>query len=236
MIHLVFDVDDTLYNQLSPFEKACDEVFQKYYKILPQALYMTFRKYSDKSFTLTESGEMMIEDMHVYRITEALRDFGIEINRKEALAFQTCYALNQTRIKLLDGMKQVLDFGKRNNLLMGIITNGPTAHQKNKIKQLGMERWIEKEHVFISEEVGVAKPDIRLFHHVQERMDLVPDQTYYIGDNFCNDIKGAKSAGWHAIWFNPRNQAIPQAVPIRPDYTVIEDGKMLEVIKILQNM
>lgn len=231
MTHLIFDVDDTLYNQLAPFINAYDALFRGQHCVLPEELYITFRKYSDGVFNLVESGEMSLLDMHAYRITEAFKEYGIEISREDAMAFQKKYAINQTKIELLDGMRAVLDFGKQNNLVMGIITNGPTEHQKNKIEQLGMTRWIKPEHIFISEEMGIAKPDIRLFQQVQKNMNLDPDQTYYIGDSFHNDINGAKKAGWHAIWFNTRNHKIPELSLIKPDYTVTEDRNMLHLIQ-----
>lgn len=60
-----------------------------------------------------------------------------------------------------------------------------------------MERWIPSEHMFISSEIGYAKPDIRLFRYVEQKMHLQLETTYYIGDSFQNDVVGAKNAGWH---------------------------------------
>ena len=63
--------------------------------------------------------------------------------------------------------------------------------------------------MFISAEIGAAKPDIRVFRKVQEALGLDAGHIYYIGDSFANDVAGAKRAGWKAVWFNRRHHAVP---------------------------
>ena len=76
MINLIFDVDDTIYNQLEPFENAVNKVFNNHKDIDSLGLFKSHRKYSDELFDLTESGALSLEDMRVYRITKAFYDFG----------------------------------------------------------------------------------------------------------------------------------------------------------------
>ncbi|HGM3434209.1 TPA: hypothetical protein ACKOH2_001091 [Clostridioides difficile] len=56
MINLIFDVDDTLYNQLTPFYTAYNKVFSSIKGISIEDLYMSSRKYSDEVFHMTENG------------------------------------------------------------------------------------------------------------------------------------------------------------------------------------
>ncbi|MEQ9763329.1 HAD family hydrolase [Streptococcus jiangjianxini] len=46
-----------------------------------------------------------------------------------------------------------------------------------------------------------------------------PKECLYIGDSFDNDVVGAKSAGWHVIWFNRRNKPLASSQYF-PDYQV----------------
>ncbi len=39
---------------------------------------------------------------------------------------------------------------------------------------------------------------------------MLPEETLYVGDNYDNDVLGAKSANWQALWFNHRERKIEQ--------------------------
>ena len=172
MINLIFDIDDTLYDQLKPFKDAFEKVFSEYNDIPCIELYKKSRKYSDDIFEQTEKGLLSLEEMHVYRISKAFHDYGLEIEREKALKFQKEYASNQGKISISKGMLNLLDFGKKNNITMGIITNGPTEHQTNKVKALGLEKWIDSKNIFISESMNISKPDVKAFKFVEDKMNI----------------------------------------------------------------
>lgn len=217
----LFDVDDTLYDQLTPFKLAYDVFERREENISVEKLYRSCRKYSDNIFHKTENGEITLEDMYIYRISKAFDDFGIQLTSDEALAFQNSYVSYQKHIHLLDDVIITLDLLKKNKIKMGIITNGPTQHQKNKIRQLGLSQWIPSEFIFISEEVGIAKPNIEIFKLAEKKMKLNSPETFFIGDSLNNDIIGAKKANWVAIWCNNRQHILPSS-EIQPDYIVDE--------------
>ncbi|MEM3578397.1 MAG: HAD-IA family hydrolase [Candidatus Bathyarchaeia archaeon] len=72
----------------------------------------------------------------------------------------------------------------------------------------GLRRFLEKEGVakyfdvmIFSEEVGVRKPDPRIFHLVSEKLKVKPCEVVHLGDNLSSDVWGAKNAGFKAIHF-----------------------------------
>ncbi|HEM2326378.1 TPA: HAD family hydrolase, partial [Listeria monocytogenes] len=75
MINLIFDIDDTVYDQLKPFENAFKTVFGKADHLKIENLYIKSRFYSDEVYHRVVQGEMPKAAMHVYRITQALNDF-----------------------------------------------------------------------------------------------------------------------------------------------------------------
>lgn len=232
-MNLFFDVDDTLYDQLEPFSRAFHQVYGASAEpSLCEEIYRLSRIYSDQVFDEAQAGHMTMEDMYVYRISYALRDCHLPTTRAQALQFQTAYATYQQEITLIPEMAAVLDWCRSHTQTLGIITNGPTTHQKEKIRALGLTRWIAPDHIFVSEEMQVSKPDVRLFHLVQAQLHLDPARTWYIGDSFQNDVIGAKRAGWKAIWLNRRSRPMPQDTPVRPDYVVGgREGDLLELVK-----
>lgn len=222
----IFDLDDTIYNQIDPFQQSIEKNFD-FEGIAIEQLYIAFRKHSDELFYLEINGQMSMADMHIARIQKALEEFDISISREEAEQFQKDYQYFQYHIEVTSDMKQTLDYCVEKGIRIGIITNGPLEHQRSKLKQLEIEKWIPAENIFISSEVEIAKPDIRLFELVEEKMNVVKENMYYIGDSYPNDIIASKEAGWKAIWINRRGI---QPEVVKHDYVVDKNSTLFSVI------
>ncbi|AGB79799.1 HAD hydrolase, subfamily IA [Enterobacteriaceae bacterium strain FGI 57] len=100
---------------------------------------------------------------------------------------------------------------------MGIITNGFTSLQQIRLERTGFRDHFDL--LIISEEVGVAKPDRRIFDHARELAgNPDPSRILMVGDTAASDILGGMNAGWSTCWLNAHQQALPEG--IKPDYTV----------------
>ncbi|MBC1669463.1 HAD family hydrolase [Listeria welshimeri] len=231
MINLIFDVDDTVYDQLKPFEEAFKTVFEKADPLKIENLYIKSRFYSDEVYHRVVRGEMPKAEMHIYRITQALNDFDYQITKKEAEAFQRAYEQNQRKIELSSGIKEILTWAKKNDITMGIITNGPKEHQQHKINDLQINDYIPANHTFISGGVGIEKPDKKIFELVEKQIGINCAETYYIGDSFENDVIGSKSAGWNAIWLNRRQHIQPKNAAYQPDYCIKNEQELAALLQ-----
>ena len=80
-----------------------------------------------------------------------------------------------------------------------------------------------------SGDVGIVKPDIRIFREFEKKTGLSPDQLWMVGDSWESDISGALEAGWHAVWLNRRGHAVPEA-PV-PDAIVSTEEEMAELVE-----
>ncbi|WP_117170067.1 HAD family hydrolase [Paraliobacillus sediminis] len=232
MINLLFDVDDTLYDQLKPFEDAYREVFGEFnFDVSIDTLFVKSRHYSDIVFDLVTNGEIDVKAMHVYRISKAFASMGIEISEQNALLFQSYYQRNQAEIVIDPKMRDVLNMAVSKGVTLGVITNGPAAHQANKVKQLQLTNWINEKNIFISGALGISKPDKAIFNYVENKMGISPEATFYIGDSYRNDVVGAKEAGWNSIWINRRKHEIPNERKYLPDYIIDEDSRLETTLK-----
>ena len=226
MIGLVFDVDDTLYEQIVPFENAYKSLFDM--DIDMEQFYLLSRYYSDVKFEASRNGEMNMDEYHIYRIREAAKDLGVYLSDEEALNMQKEYKMNQQKLQMSDITISILDLAKKNNVKLGIITNGPSEHQWSKVKALGVEKWIDKENIIVSGDYGINKPDVRIYEIMQEKLQLPNDSLYYIGDSLENDIVGANNAGWKSIWINRYKKKLPENVDI---YKIAENNdELFEII------
>lgn len=66
-MNLIFDIDDTLYNQLNIFENAYNEVFETYENFNIEDIFKANIKYASECFEKKEAGTMTTEEMYRYR-------------------------------------------------------------------------------------------------------------------------------------------------------------------------
>lgn len=226
---IIFDVDDTVYDQLKPFKNAFASNFKHLSNVPINKLFISSRKHSDSLFDKSEAGTVSLLELHTYRIKAACKEFDIEINENEAITFQRTYEEEQNKITLFPEIERLLELLNKRGKQLGILTNGPHQHQLMKINQLGLTRWIPKENIFISEAIGCAKPTSLAFETVEKKLLLNKKYTVYIGDSFDNDVIGAKQAGWNSIWMNHRKRDSPQST-IQPDKYIYTQKELLDLI------
>ncbi|RUT46740.1 HAD family hydrolase [Paenibacillus anaericanus] len=202
-----FDLDDTLYDHLIPFRLALQSVLSTGIDFPYEPAYHRLRYFSDKlsaerGGTPTQGHDL--EEMRTSRFQLALAEFDIILTTEQAAAVQAQYLNKQFQIEMFEGARELIQKLQAHGYLVGVITNGPPEHQMNKIQALNLEEFIPSELFFISGAVGITKPDRKLFEHVTDKFELSPENCYYIGDSWRNDVVGASSAGWNVIWFNHR--------------------------------
>ena len=123
----------------------------------------------------------------------------------------------------------IIELCQKHEIMMGVITNGPSQHQWNKVKALKVMEFIPEEYIFVSGDIGVAKPQIGIFQHVEKIMNLNPEETLFIGDTFQSDIIGAKGAGWKAIWLNRRHAEHPLG-NLKADYCIHDEAELYKLV------
>ena len=232
---ILFDVDDTLYDQTVPFKEAYARYFGDKPVIPAEVIYPVTRKYSDQVYSQAMTGQITMEELYIYRVQKAFEEYNITITVEEALAFQKVYADRQRHIHMSETMEKILDYcsGKAE---LGIITNGPSAHQWNKVKSLQAERWILHENIFVSGDVGAEKPERKIFDHAKQTMKLEDAEIWFVGDSYELDVKGAVNAGWNAVWMNRREREKPDD-NVKVMYEVGTEDELFEKMKeIVGNM
>ncbi|MCM3568562.1 HAD family hydrolase [Neobacillus mesonae] len=221
---IFFDLDDTLHDHQAPFMHTIRETFQTLEALPDDTIYKRFRHYSDLLWVDYSSRKMSLESMRIKRIMLTLESFGCTISEEEARLFQKTYEYNLKHLRLFSDVPELFHRLRHNGMELGIITNGPVSHQRNKIDRLGLTQFISEDLIFISDEVGVAKPNPEIFHTASEKVGHHGENLIYVGDSWENDVVGSLAAGWNAVWFNYRGR--------KPD----TDDKPLAVITELSEL
>ncbi|CCQ93977.1 HAD-superfamily hydrolase, subfamily IA,variant1 family [[Clostridium] ultunense Esp] len=95
------------------------------------------------------------------------------------------------------------------------------------IKRLGLTPYFDD--LLISAELGIQKPDPKIFIEMVKRAQCRPEEVLYVGDNYYDDVAGAKKAGIDTVLINRFGRLGIEEIDHHP---VIADTR--ELIQLLQ--
>jgi putative hydrolase of the HAD superfamily len=93
----------------------------------------------------------------------------------------------------------------------GVVTNGESVQQRAKITALGLTEAFAV--VVASGDIGIAKPDPRIFRHAVRQLGTVPERCVFVGDRRDTDALAAAATGMKGVWLN-RTAASGDPVPV----------------------
>ncbi len=101
---------------------------------------------------------------------------------------------------------------------LALVTNGAPDVQREKLSHTALASLFEV--TIISAEIGIGKPDPRIFDAALAAVDAAPEDAVMIGDSLARDIAGAHAAGIRAIWIDRGTRENGAATPAVPDARV----------------
>lgn len=224
----IFDIDDTFYKRSQPFIKACEQLFKGRFDMDFNEFYKVREKHSEACLEASQLGQITMEEMYNYRLNNALKEYGYEISLEEVLEFEKVYNYYQSIITLDKPFDELLPYLYDKHIEMGILTNGPSKHQKDKAYAMHIEQWIPDTKWIVSGDYnGIIKPHPEIFH-IAEKVLNVKEDIYFIGDNYKSDICGAKNVGWHTIWYDHAHKSNEESIS---DYIVQTPEELMECVK-----
>ncbi|MBQ8849303.1 MAG: YjjG family noncanonical pyrimidine nucleotidase [Clostridia bacterium] len=111
---------------------------------------------------------------------------------------------------ILDGADELCK-RLRGKTKMYIVTNGVKATQEKRLSLCGLLDCFDG--VFISECVGIEKPQKEFFEYVASRIEgFDKERTVIVGDSLSSDIKGGVNFGIDTCWYNPSEKTAPENI------------------------
>ena len=228
MTGLVFDIDDTLYSRQDLFVKAAESVLGVNVED-PREFVRIFYAKSDLNTAELEAGLITTRECNGWRFEETFIEMGLPFAPGDGVLAADAYLELQSHMSLTEDMKALLSaLASREDILLGVLTAGESAHQWNKVDMLGLCTWIPRANIIVAGDVGVSKPDVKIFRLMEERLGLEASDMWMIGDSYKHDIKGAIDAGWHAVWLNRRSISVDGPMP---DFEVLDDEDLVGTLR-----
>ncbi|WP_283678674.1 HAD family hydrolase [Lentilactobacillus sp. Marseille-Q4993] len=227
---IVFDVDDTLYNQQPSFIDAFNTAFD--FDIeddIKKNIYQFYQNQMHDAMSNNDNHQLSISDLSYGALQTTFQEFELNgLTEESAAKFDQLFAEKRENIQLAEGLTTIFN-ELVSKFKLGIITNGKTKEQLSKIMKLKLHHWIDREQIITSEEAKADKPDPLIFTLMNRKFDLRGNEMLYVGSSYHQDIIPAKKAGWQAVWYNPFNGNITDPNYI-PDQTVANIDELQELL------
>lgn len=182
----VFDLDDTLYNELSYVHSGFLAVakFLKKVKNLPE------------KETFEQLEKILNKDGRGHVFDTFLKQYKI-FSKKLLKECLKAYRQHIPNIKLYEDAKFILN--KLKNHPLYIVTDGHKLVQENKIKALKLEKFIK--FCYLTNRYGLKhnKPSPYCFLDICKKEKTTPENIIYIGDNPNKDFVGLKPLGFKTV-------------------------------------
>src|SRR6266566_6016023 len=135
---------------------------------------------------------------------EALQQLGI--SKANRTLGENIYEALRIRIPnsrvLFDDTLSTLAVLKRHGYTLGVVTNrhyGGLPFYED-LQKMGLLNYFEYEHMAISADLGIRKPNPDIFMHALNKLRVQPEETAMVGDSLKADILGARMLNILAIW------------------------------------
>lgn len=224
---ILWDVDATLLDFHAAEKNAILKLFRQFglgtcTDEMLQSYSVINRGYWEK----LERGELTREQVLVGRFQEFFEKEGLDV--AAAPAFNEAYqvSLGDT-IVYRDDSYQIIE-SLRGRVKQYVVSNGTVVAQEKKLRLSGLGALMDG--VFLSEELGVEKPNIEFFNKVFERIgETDREQVLIVGDSLTSDIRGGNNAGIRTCWYNPGHMASIEGIHV--DYEITDLHEVYEIIK-----
>lgn len=198
---IIFDWDNTLFEFKQYWKEAHEIAFyqNKYdrYGITFDDFLEVYHSIDNELWHLVLNKEITLDELRINRLILTFKEFHINIESEDATSFFNSFigillkniVPNYNLIQNVKVLSNYFD--------LSILTNGKTDEQKKKISRAGFDGIIP---YYISEDIGIEKPDIEAFEYVLSERKLMASTTLMVGDSYSNDILPAKKLGLKTVY------------------------------------
>ena len=229
MIKNVFlDLDDTIFDFQKGERHAIIKTFQMMGVPVDERVIERYIEINLDCWRALERGEMTKDQVLVGRFEMLFNELQISVSAEEA---QKIYEhLLSMEHDFIPGAEELLcEFERLGKYDLYMATNGIPEVQNPRLADSGIGKYFKG--IFISEEIGYAKPDKRFFDACFSTIkDFDKSKTIVVGDSLTSDIRGGINSGVLTCHFNPKDNPYTD---IRPDYKI---KKLSELIALLDSI
>ncbi|MBQ6660313.1 MAG: YjjG family noncanonical pyrimidine nucleotidase [Lachnospiraceae bacterium] len=229
--NFLFDLDQTLLDFHASEYKALGIVLRANGLSFSDEIYSAFKEYNKSLWQALEKGSITRQELFVKRFR-----YVFSLCEGDATALDPL-KINDDFIRtmsvngvLMDGALEFVRKLKESipDARIYIASNGATINAKGRMASTGLDKYID--YLFISEEMGVTKPDAAFFDACLDRIAEPRSSCIMIGDSLSSDMLGAKNASLDSVWFMPSGDIKRALIEYDIKYTAASFDELFEVL------
>ncbi len=198
---LLFDADNTILDFDKSEEHALQHAFSVCNLHYDEKVLQVYRRINILQWQRYERGEISRDEVLVNRFVLTLAELKIENYNLALLSSEYEKQLHFGFYKVPHAEEVLAALQSTHRLY--IVSNGVLSIQNSRMKGSGLDKYFIRR--FISEEIGVPKPNVEFFNRSFAQIpDFEKSKALVIGDSLSSDIQGGVNAGVDTCWFNPR--------------------------------
>lgn len=227
---LFFDIDDTLFSTSVFADKARRAAIDAMINAGLRA---------DRETCIRELDEVLAEFSSNYgnHFDKVIHRLPVEASTGLNPAILTAagvVAYHETKwreLKVYDDVYEVLQWLSSTSLIRGIISLGVTVKQAEKVMRLKIYEFLTPEAIYFTDQVGINKPNPKLYQRVLDDLGLTPERVLYVGDNPLNDVDPCNKVGIITVR-NRRSGRYSQAEgKTEPDFEIRDFYELRSILK-----
>jgi putative hydrolase of the HAD superfamily len=227
---VLFDLDDTLFDHHNSARAALREVHRAHASGADFAeLERHHIRYLEEMHVEVLAGRIGLDDARRERFRRVFAALGVSLDAGDVDAVASAYRTGYLAARrALDGAPELLAAVRR-HARVAIVTNNLLDEQRGKLEHCGLAPFVDA--LVVSDDVGVSKPDPRIFRIALDRVGAAAADAVMVGDSWGNDVVGARAARIRAVWFNPGRRPMPADPPGVADiHSLTPAGDVLAVL------
>lgn len=227
---VLFDLDDTLFSTTAFARRA---------RLNAVRAMVAAGLEVPEEVVLRELDEVLVEfssnyEHHYDKLLQRLRPESLERRNPALVVAAGVVAYHDTKFRELKPFNDVVPLLrdlKEAGVRTGIVTHGWTAKQAEKMVRLGLVPWLDPEAVFISDQIGISKPNPKLWQVALYDLGLAPSQVMYVGDSPEHDIAPPQSLGITTVWARRSAKRDLAGTGIVPDHVVLDFAELRTLLR-----
>jgi 2-haloacid dehalogenase len=221
---LLFDADGTLFDYDRAEATALQRTFEQAGQPFEPRYAEAYRQINRQIWLEFEQGRISQKALRTQRFEQLFALLQIDLDPVAFSASYLGYLAEGTY--LVDGAEQVIRTLHGQVGLM-LITNGLKEVQRPRLARSAISGYFAD--IVISEEVGAAKPDARIFDAAFQRMGHPRKaDVLMVGDNMSSDIQGGNDYGIDTCWFNPEGN--PRELDVDSRYEIADLWELVDLL------
>jgi HAD superfamily hydrolase (TIGR01549 family) len=209
---ILFDLDDTLFDHTATARAALRSTAAPlpfFREVAFEPFYQLYSELLEEYHAQILAGRCSYEDARRLRFQRLLARYWAAATETEIEEFIRVNQANYPRLRRPVAGARALLQALKPHYRIGVVTNNRTEEQVEKLQFLEMTNLVDV--LITSEEVGVPKPDPRIFQVALQRLGAQPAETVLVGDNWPADVLGSLAVGIRPLWLNRWGAARPLA-------------------------